>query len=243
MPKTTINGDQIRDANINDNHIAQDGINAQRIIFSNGESIPMSELMTQVKDKVYEQEVQQITKLNVTASSTTPKVIELDLNQTLDFKRKPIDVLKLTSGVADTTKTLMDFSNGEADDFQTNNNITFDGKMYPKTEYTETPVDEGLLKNYTTDLQNGNITFDNAKTDTDTVEADYIYFDSNNNEVQINQESLTTSDYQTYNFVNAPIKEGSIVLYVNGTKKDYGKVYSKQVDLTNVKSLENIELI
>jgi hypothetical protein len=88
---------------------------------------------------------EQVTKLGVVASSTSPKVIELLIPTTNDFKRNPLEILKLMSATQDQVSTLSNFNNSDATDFNADSQVIFDGTMRLKTVYQESMVDNGAL--------------------------------------------------------------------------------------------------
>lgn len=90
----------------------------------------------------------QITKLNITASQTTPYIVDVPIPETQDFKRLPVEVLKFTPGEQNKIVTICEFDNADATSFQgtaTDPQIVFDGTMYLKTLYQENMIDEGAL--------------------------------------------------------------------------------------------------
>ncbi|WP_129596047.1 hypothetical protein [Anaerophilus nitritogenes] len=73
----------------------------------------------------------QITKLNVTA----PHEVNIEIENTIDFKRLPVEVLKLIPGQEDVVQTLADFDNADQTDFKKNDFVEFNGSMCLKTQY------------------------------------------------------------------------------------------------------------
>lgn len=90
-------------------------------------------------------EYQQITKLGVTATATTPKVIDIIIPETYDFRRKPVEVLKFVAGEENVVTTEVSFDNSDATDFQPDDQLIFDGTMRLKTEYSEMMTDNGSI--------------------------------------------------------------------------------------------------
>jgi hypothetical protein len=88
---------------------------------------------------------EQVTKLGVIATPTAPKVIEVLIPATSDFKRNPLEVLKLVSATQDQVSTLSNFNNSDATDFNADSQVIFDGTMRLKTVYQESMVDNGAL--------------------------------------------------------------------------------------------------
>lgn len=75
--------------------------------------------------------INQVTKLNVIA----PKNIDININETKDFRLPDINVLKFKPGLENIVNTVCDFNNADIGDFEENANILFDGTMHLKTEY------------------------------------------------------------------------------------------------------------
>lgn len=78
----------------------------------------------------------QVTKLGVVATPENPRVTEIEIPETVDFKRAPLEVLKFIPGVDNQISTLMTFDNADETDFEANDNVIFDGKMRLRTNYT-----------------------------------------------------------------------------------------------------------
>lgn len=176
-----------------------------------------------------------------------PHEVVIEIPATQDFKRIPIEVLKfIEAGVAqeNVVQTICAFDNADATDFEPNEMVEFDGTMHLKTIFSHEMTDEGMLFNYTSDLQNGTITFDTVKAGTDTVTADYIYFGGDGvTEYTVTGEILTTADNQTYNCANFPIKEGSLKIYVNTEEQKGGKLFSQTIDLSKYKTINSLEVV
>ncbi|KOO49489.1 hypothetical protein [Viridibacillus arvi] len=98
-----------------------------------------------------EQGYQQITKLGITASTSTPRQYQIPIDYTTSFKRAPLEILKFTSGKKGVVATQIDFNNTDSVNFIENNNVIFDGKLKLKTEYEfrmhreETWTEEGSV--------------------------------------------------------------------------------------------------
>ena len=97
----------------------------------------------------------QATRLNVTTgdsgesiSSINPKTLELSIAPTDEFKIPKIEVLKFVSGQENITTSLFTFDNADADDFEENENIIFDGVMKIKTQFEIPYVDEVVEETY-----------------------------------------------------------------------------------------------
>jgi hypothetical protein len=309
VPRTKINGDQIQDSNIKNNHISNEGIDAEKVVIKevidDTTSISSMEAMiNELENKINNTstttgslQMNQITKLGVTASSSEPKEIILDIPQTFNFDRPPIEVLKFVSGNDNILKTLIDFDNSDEDDFENNNFVEFDGTMHLKTKFKKNMIDQGELVNYTSDLNNGIITFNSANensingetllntgddltfetannnikdgsiivyedgvditsdissvdlqngnitfnnTHTGVITADYTWVEYN--EYQVINEQPTTSDNINYQLQNSSIKDGSVIIYKNGNKVT-GKLWSQTIDLTNYKTINEINIL
>lgn len=77
----------------------------------------------------------QITKLAVTATSTTPKEVSIAINETKSFCLPPVEVLKFKSGNTGIVVTECSFDNSDSSDFVYDANyVGFDGTMHPLTE-------------------------------------------------------------------------------------------------------------
>lgn len=79
----------------------------------------------------------QITKMNVTASSSVPKEVDIAIPSNKYFPFGPLEILKFESSETGIVTTACGFNNGDASDFVYNQNrVIFDGTMKLKTEYT-----------------------------------------------------------------------------------------------------------
>lgn len=88
----------------------------------------------------------QITKLGVVASPEKPKIVDIEIPETLDFMRPvPVEVLKFIPGQENVVTTICDFNNGDASDFVPDPMVEFDGTMHLKTQHVIPMKDEGLL--------------------------------------------------------------------------------------------------
>lgn len=82
-------------------------------------------------------ESSQVTKLNITATSTEPHMVDIPIPETNDFNRQAPDVLKFVSSQDNITKTICDFDQSDKSDFENNDYIDFNQGMYIKTTYLE----------------------------------------------------------------------------------------------------------
>ncbi|MGE7931843.1 hypothetical protein [Viridibacillus arvi] len=82
-----------------------------------------------------EQGYQQITKLGITASTSTPRQYQIPIDYTTSFKRAPLEILKFTSGKKGVVATQIDFNNTDSVNFIENNNVIFDGKLRLKLDF------------------------------------------------------------------------------------------------------------
>lgn len=81
--------------------------------------------------------LQQRTVLGVTgASAGNPRIENITIPYTTDFKRPPVEVLKLTGGSTNTVQTVNDFVAGDSSQYPANPNLVFDGSLYLKTQYS-----------------------------------------------------------------------------------------------------------
>lgn len=93
--------------------------------------------------------LKQISKMGIIGSPTKPRVVNIPIN-TLDFKVPRINVLKYdTTNTENLIATKNEFSNGESNDFEADENIVFDGKAHLKTDYQLTMQNEGELEHGT----------------------------------------------------------------------------------------------
>lgn len=86
--------------------------------------------------------VNQVTKLDVVASDIDPKVVEITIPETTDFKVPPIMVLKFNPGAQDSVQTICGFDNSDSEDFQGDEYVEFDGTMHLKTSYSEAMTED-----------------------------------------------------------------------------------------------------
>lgn len=78
----------------------------------------------------------QLTKMNVTASSGSPKVVNITLPSSKTFKYGTPNVLKFQSSSTGVVETICEFNNGDASDFVSNSHyVQFDGHMSLITSY------------------------------------------------------------------------------------------------------------
>ena len=79
----------------------------------------------------------QVTKMNVTASSASPKTVDITMPSSRTFFYATPNVLKFESTQTGVLVTACNFNNGDATDFVYNADyVTFDGYMKLKTEYS-----------------------------------------------------------------------------------------------------------
>lgn len=79
----------------------------------------------------------QVTVLDVTASVADPYKIYVDIPYTLNFNRRPLEVLKFLPSQDNIVTIAATFNNREAADFFENPYVLFDGAMKLKTVYEE----------------------------------------------------------------------------------------------------------
>lgn len=88
-------------------------------------------------------DIAQVTKLNITATSESPYIVDIPIRETKDFKRLPVEVLKFVPGEKDKMVTLCEFDNADASSFHgTDPQVVFDGTMRLKTIY-DIPMEDG----------------------------------------------------------------------------------------------------
>ena len=76
----------------------------------------------------------QVSKMGVTGSTTTPYEVDIPIN-TVDFKVPKVNVLKYLPVNDNIIKTLNNFSNSESNDFQSDEMVTFDDTAHLQTNY------------------------------------------------------------------------------------------------------------
>lgn len=81
------------------------------------------------------QNYQQITKLGVTASVSSPRQYSMSIPYTGDFLRAPIEILKFLANQQNVVKTEISFDNSDSTDFNISEKVLFDGSMKLKTSY------------------------------------------------------------------------------------------------------------
>ena len=91
--------------------------------------------------------LKQISKMGVTGTATTPKVIDIPIN-TIDFKVPKINVLKFVLGDQNVIKTENGFSNSEINDFVNDDMVSFDGAAHLKTSFQSSMNYDGDIENY-----------------------------------------------------------------------------------------------
>jgi hypothetical protein len=83
----------------------------------------------------------QLTKMTVVATPEEPKVYDLEIPATSDFKRIPVEILKYIPNEQNVISTIVEFNNADATDFESVDNTVFDGTMHLLTMY-ESPFAE-----------------------------------------------------------------------------------------------------
>lgn len=88
----------------------------------------------------------QVTKLALTGlSPSVPKIIDMQIPYVEGFRRSVVEVLKFNSEQQNIVSTIVDFVNSDADDFNEDAYIQFDGSLKLKTEYVRDFVKEGAF--------------------------------------------------------------------------------------------------
>lgn len=94
-----------------------------------------NDMQNKLENDIYQQfysQYAQVTKLN----TVSLKGLTIPIKETQDFRRPPLEVLKLRDDGNSCTTTLCDFDNSDAGDFIENQYIEFaGGTMHPKTVY------------------------------------------------------------------------------------------------------------
>lgn len=83
--------------------------------------------------------VNQVTKLDIIATTEAPHITIIDRDFDNRFDRLPIEVLELVGGEQGVIEVLAEFDSSDKTDFIENPYIEFDGTMHLKTDY-EFPV-------------------------------------------------------------------------------------------------------
>lgn len=79
----------------------------------------------------------QLDKINVTASTASPMIVDIPINRTTQFCLPHIDVLKYEAGLSNVAVTAFGFNNADASDFVYNQEcVAFDGTMHIKTSHS-----------------------------------------------------------------------------------------------------------
>lgn len=100
--------------------------------------------------------LKQISKMGTVGSIATPNIVDIPMS-TLDFKVPKVNVLKFQLGDQNVIKTENAFTNGESNDFNSDDMILFDGTAHLKNDFTYNMVqglDIGSYKNYSVNLNN-----------------------------------------------------------------------------------------
>lgn len=79
--------------------------------------------------------IQQVTKLGVTATNASPKVVDIPIDYTTTFALPSVIILKFTLGNQDVITTVCAFDNADAEDFEKSGDVIFDGTMYLKARH------------------------------------------------------------------------------------------------------------
>ncbi|WMJ80984.1 signal peptidase II [Clostridium sp. MB40-C1] len=89
--------------------------------------------------------LKQVTKLGIEGSPEKPHIVNLPVN-TIDFKVPRVNLLKYdTENTDNIISTKNEFNNSESTDFESDDNIVFDGKAHLKTEFLKDMIYEGDL--------------------------------------------------------------------------------------------------
>lgn len=100
--------------------------------------------------------LKQLTKLGVTGTAATPQIVEIPISS-LDFKLQKVNILKFMLGDQNVVKTEASFTNGESNDFNTDDMVVFDGTAHLKNSFNFAMVqgsDVGSYKHYSVNLNN-----------------------------------------------------------------------------------------
>jgi hypothetical protein len=89
----------------------------------------------------------QLSKLGVVGSTTTPAIVDININ-TLDFKLPKVNVLKFHTGDSNVVSVKSTFSNGESGDFKSDSMIIFDGTAHLNTNIQDTFVYQSSLNTF-----------------------------------------------------------------------------------------------
>ncbi|MGU9539661.1 signal peptidase II [Clostridium tepidum] len=78
--------------------------------------------------------MKQVSKMGIVGSPEEPRIINIPIN-TIDFKVPRVNLLKYDLGDQDVIVTKNRFTNGEANDFEEDDMVVFDGKAHLKTDH------------------------------------------------------------------------------------------------------------
>lgn len=80
---------------------------------------------------------QQITLKNITATASKPHKVYIDIPYTVNFNRRPLEILKFLESQDNLISIAATYDNSEASQFVENKYVLFDGAMKPQTKYAE----------------------------------------------------------------------------------------------------------
>lgn len=98
--------------------------------------------------------LKQVSKMGIEGSPQTPKIVDIPIS-TVDFKVPKVNVLKFQLGDQDIITTENEFTNGESNDFQSDDMIVFDGSAHLKTNFQSSMIyesDIGVGTLYTVEI-------------------------------------------------------------------------------------------
>lgn len=101
--------------------------------------------------------LKQLSKMAITGTLTSPQIVDIPI-ETIDFKVPKVNVLKLMLGDQNVIKTAASFTNGESNDFVSDDMVAFDGKAHLKSNFnynmTKQSSTIGSYQPYSIDFDN-----------------------------------------------------------------------------------------
>lgn len=86
---------------------------------------------------IQEEKLQQVTLMDVVATKSNPHKIYIDIPYTVNYNRRPLEILKFLEAQSDVTTIPATYGADEASQFISNPYILFDGEMKLQTNYSE----------------------------------------------------------------------------------------------------------
>jgi len=185
-------------------------------------------------DQIVDINIEQITKMGVEA----PKTIDIEIKETENFKKLPVEVLKFIPGDEDVSRTILEFDNGDKYDFQPQKYVEFDESMYLKTNHKREFENLGKLISYSINEEKGEIKFEEPIEKE--VYVDYSYKEEERKN-EVIKEKASTVDNKKFSVSNDDITKESVMVYIED-QLITENVWAAELDIEEFKEIKNLEV-